>query len=80
MERLGTIFVSALFFDYEVFGHTVEELRGGETVEIFHHTVVVDDVKMRSGESHGKEIVIFLFAGMRGIGLGFLMPHQCCCC
>ena len=62
MENRGAVFLRALVFYDKILVKGFEELSRRHAVEVFDHTVVVDNLEMRSRESHCKEIVIFLVA------------------
>ena len=67
VQAVGAVYFSAFVLDDEILFETGEEFGGSETVEILYHTVVIDDFKVRRGESDSKEIVVFLVAAMFGI-------------
>ena len=69
MEAGGSVDFSAHVLNLEVLAHFVEELLGGEAVEIANHAVVVDDLEVACGEGHGHEVVVFLVALVVGVVL-----------
>ena len=43
MQSRRAVLLGALVLDGEVFGQLFEQLGGGQTVQVLHHAVVVDD-------------------------------------
>ena len=77
MEGSGSVDFSRLrVLHVEVLTHLVEELLRSEAVEVAHHAVVVDDLEVRSRESHSREIVVFLVAAMVGVVLGLFCAYE----
>ncbi len=75
MQGGGSVDVCALIFHDEILFQTEEELLGREAVEVAYHAVIVDNTQVGGGKCHGKEVVVFLVAGMRWILLRLLQPH-----
>jgi len=76
VEGSGSVDFSAHVLHVEVLTHLVEELLRSEAVEVAHHAVVVDDLEVRSRESHSHEIVVFLVAAMVGVVLGLFCAYE----
>ena len=70
--------VGAAVFDGEVLGEAVEELCGGEAVEVADYAVVVDDVEVGGGEGYCEEVIVFFVAGVGGVGLCFFVAYEGC--
>ena len=70
MGVLGTEVFGAAVADFKVGFEALEELFGRESVEVAHHTVVIENGELLGGEANGQVVVIFLAAGVCGIGLG----------
>ena len=80
MQLLRLVDVGALVLNGEVLGQRLEELLAAETVEVFHHAVVVKDSELRGLEADRHEVVVFLIACVVGIEALLLGSHECGCC
>ena len=67
VQGTGLVDLFALGLDDEVLFELTEQLLGGETIEVFHHAVVVDDGELACGEAYGHEVVVLLVATMVGV-------------
>ena len=75
MQSRRAVLFGALVLDGEVFGQLFEQLGGGQTVQVLHHAVVVDDAELARGEGHGKEVAVLLTPRMVGIPALALLSH-----
>ena len=80
MKSLRVIDFSALLIHVEVFSHLGEELFFAQTVKILHHTVVVDNLKVRFGEAYSEEEVIFFVACVIWVSQSLFVTHECGSC
>ena len=78
MQFVGTIFFRTFFLHHEVLTQCVQELFGGQAVEILHYAVVVDDGQLVGRETYGHEIIIFFVTFVVGVLLGLFCANQCC--
>ena len=74
---LRTIRHFTAIFHLEIERKGRQELLRCDSVEVGHHTVVVEDGELLSGEADGQIEVVLLAAGVGGIGRGTLLPHTC---
>ncbi len=77
MQGLRSVDLGAFVFDDEVALYALKELGGREAVEVAHHSVVVYDFEVGSGECHSKEVVVFLVAPVVGILSGLFVAYEC---
>ena len=50
----------------------------GKSVQILHHTVIIDNSQLICREAYSHEIVIFFISAVIRILFGFFRPHQSC--
>ena len=75
MHLLGLVNLSTLVLHNEVFTQCFEEIFRCQTIQVFYHTVVVEDGELRSLEADSHEEVVFLIALVVGVLLLFLCAH-----
>ena len=80
MQLLRFVDVRTLVLYREVLPQCLEELFRGQSVEVFYHTVIVEDGELRSLEAYRHEVVVLLVATVVRILLLFLLTHESCCC
>ena len=80
MQLLGLVDLGALVLNDEVHLQGSQELLRRQPVEVFHHTVVVEDGELRSLETHSHKVVVLLTTRMVGVLPLLLGSHQCGSC
>ena len=71
----GTEVFGAAIAHFEIFLEPAEQFVGSQSVEVAHHAVVVENRELLGGEAHGQVVVVFLAAGVFGVGLGASGAH-----
>ncbi len=75
MKPIRAVDFRPLILNGEIILKPFQKLLFRQSVEISHNSVVIDNPQMRSRESHCKEIIIFLLAGMAGIRFSLFKPY-----
>ena len=62
MQPAGLVDLRTFFLYLKVFCEGFQKLFLCQSVQILHHTVVVDDLELAVREGHCHEVIVFLFA------------------
>ena len=80
VQVLGLIILSALVLNNEVLFQCFQEFLACHTIEIFHHTVIVENGKLRGLEANCHEIVVLLVTLMVGVLFALFCSNKSCSC
>ena len=77
MKALRLIDFRSFFLDDKVLSDSCQEFFGSQTVQVFHHTIIIDDSQLIGRETNSHEIIIFFVTLMIWILLRLFRSYQC---